>query len=383
MYKNTDGGKDFEELSLIEKILDAILQKIVLIIIVVVLALIGGYLYDRYREHSYTIYETINYTAKNTAEIELKIIDGKEVYSIKENSATHINTAKKYMSTVTGFFKTGVVVDRANFYYDQFYKELAKKYPSHNTQQVNDFLTEYIYTINGTFITNSILSNYGNSRFNVTFSDNTINPKNNCSFLRFDEEKLVFKDENGNEFSYRREGNNTDESETTIKSIVFSPFTEEYNNKKPKNNNILKANISASVVGEENFNFSLGYKDVNPDVAGIKVKIVALAANQEIKVLEPGYTGTTEEGKPIQYKYCNVVSISLFDLGARSTAIDISRKKILLMTGVGGFILGCVLVYLLSLLDASLTSKKDIEKITGVPLFTYIEEIKEEEKKNG
>lgn len=518
-------NNDILEPSLVSKIFDALIQKLWLVILFVVLGVGFGFVYDNLREREYIVYHDVGFTAQNTAIfqalragedflvknsngevmpsgvlsdgryyyisdknlryvkvnnsfLQIDEIDGG--YKIKENDTTHINTANKYIDTVVDFFKTGVVTDRANFYYNQFEFIYNQKVLDDPLLDKNIFLQEYIDAISKTKFSNEKLKQKVGQLFdvclykkdnkseivqlyfmgfdtatnNLKFADgdgneqflpryqNANSPINsvlyvkypdnyveyvagftdqdlslnqdkifnltlhknkndgswertilqNVKFIGIVDNKLKFK--NGDEellFS-RYDGkikylpSGDENANSYIYSVDTASISETYDYFYERNSIVgSKVNVKYEIESENiiNYNFSVGYQDKTPSLAQEKLMFVILATKQEVKSYAEGYDYSAIRNNAVDYRYFNIVSINVIDLGHHSTNVNISAKKLIVFFGAAGLLVSFLLIYVLSLFDTTITSRKDLERMAGVPVFAYIQDADEEDEKNG
>ncbi len=114
---------------------------------------------------------------------------------------------------------------------------------------------------------------------------------------------------------------------------------------------------------EKSFVFGISYTDGNEKLAKEKVKILTLAYN-----IESSYFFTN-------------MKASIDDLGLRSCTIDMSKSTIILLAFCIGIVLALIVVYLLYVLDKTIKSREDAEKVAGCPVLACIEP--QEVKANG
>ena len=235
---NLSNDNKTEEISVVAKILGILWQRIFIVFIAVALALIAFFGYVKLKKPDYTAYEKVNYVVRNTA------VENDE----KRKSTAHINSEEKYASTVADFFATGNVVDRANFYYYQFNKVMNEKYASNYNSYIRETeLKRFIYTVNGTHVTDRILSeckfNQGSSlkegRFDIFLKGNEtgVADYTNVSFLNKNENLYEFDSLDGSSY-------NIDKND--ISYIIFSPLTENYQSSREYGDFINRTSIDVS-----------------------------------------------------------------------------------------------------------------------------------------
>ncbi|MBQ0099825.1 MAG: hypothetical protein KBS91_04700, partial [Firmicutes bacterium] len=351
-----------EEQSIIAKILLILWQRIFIVIIAVVIALVAFACYFKLKKPDFTAYEQVNYVVKNMAAIDDK-------GNFIKNSTSHINSEKKYASTVAKFFATGNVCDRANFYYNQFIELMEEKGYALGIPMRSIELEKYIYTINGIRATDRILNEFKydeQSKANESIFDIFLKG-NDSETPNYSNATFISQNDNKYEFSYNDNGEIKQENinKNDVNYILFSPIYNPYIfNANNKYNYFSKSNISVTYDEEQDSSyFTVSYKDVSQAGAAEKVKMIVLAANQEIKLKDNND----------EYVYFKTLNIDLHDFGSLGVPMNVSRKKMLVLFVGVGLLIGVVCVYLSTLIETSVTSKKELEEITGVPLLTHIE----------
>lgn len=259
----------------IKNIIMAIKNNLVMIILVVVLCAGCGLGYAFLKKPYYTATESVIYIATDEGMGE-------------EDIASDINIMRGFFDTVVDFCTTGVVVDRANFYYVNFMNELDKD-PTLT-------LEEYI------------------ARFDVgedpysTSSTNTIG------------QGYVLKE--------------------NIETVV--------NNAKDSS---------------DQFSFSIRYTDPNKVDAVNKVKLIVLAFNREIQ----------SDGLEKQGKYFSGIENKIMSLGLNGVVSSVSKMKYTVIGGIIGVLLSAAALYLTSVLDNTVKSKKTAEHLTGVNVLAVLD----------
>lgn len=109
------------------------------------------------------------------------------------------------------------------------------------------------------------------------------------------------------------------------------------------------------------FVFSVRYADKNTTVAREKAEILALAFSREICSEAPN-----------GYKYFSDLDISVKSLGYEGTSIDINKVMIIVIAFILGVFLAIAVAYIKNLLDNTVKSKEDLERLTGVKVLTAI-----------
>ncbi len=258
----------------IKNIIMAIKNNLVMIILVVVLCAGCGLGYSFLKKPNYTATESVIYIATNED-------------AGKENIATDINIMRGFFDTVVDFCTTGVVVDRANFYYVNFVNEYDKD-PTLT-------LDEYI--------------------------------------ARFDAGEDPYS---------------TSSTDTTGQEYVL------------KENIITK--VSTSKDSADQFSFTISYVDQNRADAINKVKLIVLAFNREIQ----------SDGLQGQGKYFSGIENKVMSLGLRSVSSSVSKIKYTVIGGIIGVLLAAAALYITSVLDNTVRSKKTVEHLTGVNVLAVL-----------
>jgi hypothetical protein len=121
--------------------------------------------------------------------------------------------------------------------------------------------------------------------------------------------------------------------------------------------------ILATDTEEKSFIFGISYTDGVEKLAKEKVKLLTLAYD-----IESSYFFTN-------------LKANIDDLGLKSCQADMSKTTIMLIAFCIGIVLALIVVYLLYVLDKTIKSREDAEKIAGCPVLACIEP--QEVKSNG
>ena len=106
----------------------------------------------------------------------------------------------------------------------------------------------------------------------------------------------------------------------------------------------------------------VSYSDYDKDVAADKLDAFIEAASEEIQSSEDHYvTADSVEFKPIDR--------------VPKTSVSSGFAKYILLGLVGGLALGFAVACLIYLLDSSVSSKSELERLTGVAVIAYIEDV--------
>lgn len=131
---------------------------------------------------------------------------------------------------------------------------------------------------------------------------------------------------------------------------------------------IKSENIISKTLGgdkEENYTIVVGYTDKNKISAEVKTSFIIEAVK-----LEANYA-IDEDGNPI--KYFGDFTINVIDYGPNgATYSDMSKKQIISIAAVLGVALACIVVYLVTISNHTVTEKEEVERITGSNILSYI-----------
>ena len=264
-----------------------------------------------------------NYTASVKISFQAEIVDKTNPSS---QTTYDINAMRAYIDTVVDFADEGVVVDRANYYYTRYLDEKAKGIK----------LSEFIY-----------------SYFEQSKDEN--------GDLMYEQKK----DDKGNLMVY----GNGDPIYDLTKPIMELKYNVDkfapYNEYIPVDDvYFTSGGIGVSTTVTDNatqFVFSVRYADKNTTVAREKAEILALAFSREICSEAPN-----------GYKYFSDLDISVKSLGYEGTSIDINKVMIIVIAFILGVFLAIAVAYIKNLLDNTVKSKEDLERLTGVKVLTAI-----------
>lgn len=127
--------------------------------------------------------------------------------------------------------------------------------------------------------------------------------------------------------------------------------------------------ISANAIGinhtdqdEKSFVFSISYTEDKEDLAKEKVKLLTLAFN-----IESSYFFTAK-------------NTSIDDLGLVSCNVDMAKSTIILIAFAIGVLLGAITVYLVYVLDKTIKTKEEAERIAECAVLACIEPQEEVQK---
>lgn len=142
----------------------------------------------------------------------------------------------------------------------------------------------------------------------------------------------------------------------------------------PETKLIYKKNIS--IVSEikkgetPKFIFTLKYRDGDPVAAKEKVYFIVKAINEESNAkvtIDNGVVQTTVN------KYFYGLKTQVTDLGTENVTSNMSTVRTLIIAVLLGVIIATLVVYLKTIMNNAVKSKDDLEEITGVPVFAFID----------
>lgn len=111
----------------LSEILNVIRKNIILILVIVFLATIGGVVYANAKAPDYTARELVFYKAYNEEDNE---------------TINNINTMQSYIDTVVDFCNEGVVLDRANYYYNEFINQQSSGNGTSQVLNLEEFIKD-------------------------------------------------------------------------------------------------------------------------------------------------------------------------------------------------------------------------------------------------
>lgn len=126
--------------------------------------------------------------------------------------------------------------------------------------------------------------------------------------------------------------------------------------------------ISTSYNEEKRF-LTISYTDANKEVAKTKIDAVIQAGKTVIE-------STNEDGTPTYFSV--YVEILPVDAGKASVSENSNKNTVIILSVVLGAVLSIGIVLLKNLLDDTIKSKEDLEKITGIKMLACIDDIKNE-----
>ena len=362
-------------------------KSIILVLAIVLLALGVGLVYAKVRKPEYIAEEQVMFSMG----------DGTYI-------TTEINAMYAYRDTVMDFCDNGVVIDRANFYYDYY-----KKVSADTDYSLEEFIKEVSFT-------EAMLKNCVEERA-ILVEKNALeeaqdtnnqtqgeywNRQQEIGKLRqkaliLEEIRDLLEDinildevEDANQIKVKTDklsemrgkliavnrGESVTINGTTVdvdildNEIAFYKEQMEYyvaedymNSEEEKGEN-----ISAGSIGLVEYNtsedvkafvFGITYQDNTSQNAIEKVRILVLAYNIESQ------------------NFFDNMNASIRDLGTTSCNIDITKTRIVVFSLIIGFVLACAVVYIQRLLDKTVKSKTEAEKLTGVSVISCITRVEE------
>ena len=113
-------------------------------------------------------------------------------------------------------------------------------------------------------------------------------------------------------------------------------------------------------------NFRLWVKNLNPQYAKEMARIYALAADVALNINVDFGDKTT----------AGIVELNNSSSGV-SLSSDVAAQKMIIIATLIGFILSCVVIYILHLSDNTVKSKEQLEKMVGANVIAYIDDVAE------
>lgn len=144
----------------------------------------------------------------------------------------------------------------------------------------------------------------------------------------------------------------------TITSPVFiSRAQEVYGDKNDKiSAGALKVNNDTGMI------LTISYSDYDPDVAAKKLDAYIEAASQEIQAEDKNYVTADS------------VEFTSIDSVAR-TSVSVGFFKYVLIGVIGGAAIGFLIAFLVYLLDSTVNTNTELERLTGVMVVAYIDDV--------
>ena len=117
---------------------------------------------------------------------------------------------------------------------------------------------------------------------------------------------------------------------------------------------------------ETQFAFNIKYTDGNKVRAYEKASLVFYAYKKELQAVSND-TGISE------MKYFGGIEVFANDLGSLGVGSNTSKVKTVALFVIIGAVLGFVFAYAIHLLDNTVTSKHELERLTGTPVLSWID----------
>lgn len=385
--------------NLLREVFFVLKKNIIIFLAIVVASCVVGFAYAFTRNPKYIAEEQVLFSMGEGVEI-----------------ANDVNTMNAYKATVESFAKQGVVVDRANYYAKLYFNGPEGVADFEGWGSLDNFIESIEFMERQASFYRETLSFFAQiEKLNVELDESNLTTdlrtykeveKASC-FQRIDLlKKIVQKHEELyiEKFSETPEKAKLDALESEIKRLnkllieakklnlidkeeaSYDAMTQtQMDNEKAELNQALEdlaqapgfypldkegkiavrnsTYISAGNIGisytskeEKTFVFGVSYTDGNASKAIEKAKLLTLAFN-----IETSYFFTNMNAK-------------IDDLGLKACNIDISKTTIVLFSGVIGVILAVLAVYAIYILDKTVKSKEEAERISGFPVLACIEE---------
>lgn len=157
-------------------------------------------------------------------------------------------------------------------------------------------------------------------------------------------------------------------------TVVLKKATEIYTGE-GNTGKISPKKISASYDDSTRF-IRVSYTDVTPELATAKVNALVRAEKEVIE--------ETDENDASKSKYFSLtVSMSDIDGGTAKVEIKSNRLLIIALFFIGGLVLSIIVVLVKYFLDDTISTKEEVERITGAKLLAYLECIDADEVRGG
>ena len=152
----------------------------------------------------------------------------------------------------------------------------------------------------------------------------------------------------------------------TIQNVIVSPVFISKANEVYKNDyDGVGGGISAGSIGIKTGNgliFTISYSDYDEKVASDKLDAYIKAASEEIQSTDRHYiTADTVEFKAIDH--------------VPETYVSSGFAKFVLLGMLGGLVIGVAVAFLIYLFDSTVSSKTDLERLTGADVVAYIDDV--------
>ncbi len=153
----------------------------------------------------------------------------------------------------------------------------------------------------------------------------------------------------------------------------FLTTLETNDNYSPSQENTSLSAISSSKIGmkqlsnneETKFAFNVSYTDPDSSVAQDKLAILIYAFSKECK-------SVTDDGA---VKYFGQFEVFLSDMGVESITNNVSKTKTMVIFFILGVVVAVLLAGVVSLLDNTVKTKEELEKLIGAPVFSAVDNV--------
>lgn len=138
--------------------------------------------------------------------------------------------------------------------------------------------------------------------------------------------------------------------------------------------NIFRSNLNTYGLTDENetkFAFAVSYTDMEAKTATEKLNILVYAFTKEC-----GETIENSEGE-LKIKYFGEFTVIIADLGEESITTNVSKTKTLIMFTAIGVVVALLTVYVLSMIDNTVKNNEEVERLTGAPVLSTIEDVED------
>ena len=385
--------------NLLREVLFVLKKNIIIFLAIIVAACAVGFVYAFTRNPKYIAEEQVLFSMGEGVEI-----------------ANDVNTMNAYKATVESFAKQGVVVDRANYYAKLYFQGPEGVTNFEGCGSLDNFIEKIEYMERQAGFYRETLSYFDQiERISQELEEENLtnelrqykNIEKASYFQRIDLlKKIALKHEElfVEKFSENPSKAKMESIETEIKRLnkllidakklnlidkeeaSYEPMTPteielEKNNLNSALNALIQTpgfyptdkaekieirnstyispgNIGISYTSKEEktFVFGVSYTDSVASLAIEKARLLTLAFN-----IETSYFFTNMNAK-------------IDDLGLKSCNIDISKTTIVLFSGVIGVILAILVVYAIYILDKTIKTKEEAERISGFPVLACIEQ---------
>ncbi|MBR5900034.1 MAG: hypothetical protein IKZ38_01425 [Clostridia bacterium] len=369
------------------------LKRSVLLVLTIIIAVLGiGYAYARLREPEYIAEEQVIFSMG----------DGTYIQS-------EINAMYAHHPTVLDFVDSGVVVDRANFYYEYF---LSKKTSGDYT--VDRFVADVSFAeeiINVCEQEKSItllrqqkikdLENIDSSIAENTYKQTRIEIESlqqqiylmekvrdlmmEINELDGKKDKLLIEQKQEELLSWKEKIIQVKRG-LNVSSNGPIPKTEDLIQDLDYNVNFYRKNMPWYYDVEQYK--EAGKAGVTPEngIYADRIGVVSYEGNQERSAFVSGITykdssseAAMDKAKIIVLAF-DIETLNFFDnmnarindLGISSCSVDITTTKIMIASAIIGFVVACGVVYLRIVLDKTVKDKAEAEKITGATVLACI-----------